>query len=174
LFLPEIGPWFTKNTLERKREMQFSPWAWRARDSSELGDSGGALGRGRGGEGRGAYQLSICGRGWVEERRQLAGRRCTVSTAAAGSALVSFRPGMNRARHREVVGGLGRLRNALACGDIGRKGRLLGGAHSSAAGMSCDVCEEHGERSSIGKAQRRDASFNAAVRLPSCLACARD
>jgi hypothetical protein len=30
LFLSRIGPWFTKNTLERTREMQCSPWAWRA------------------------------------------------------------------------------------------------------------------------------------------------
>jgi hypothetical protein len=141
------------------------------RGSPELGDSGGALGRGRGGEGRGAYQLSICGRGWVEERRQLAGRRRTVSTVATGSVPASFQPGTNRGRHREVVGGLGRLRNALACGDIGRSGGSSVGRAGSATGMSCGVREGHGERSFIGRAQRRDTGFNVVVRRPSCLAC---
>jgi hypothetical protein len=37
LFLSQIGPWFTKNTLERTRERQCSPWAWRTVRLAEIG-----------------------------------------------------------------------------------------------------------------------------------------
>jgi hypothetical protein len=66
------------------------------------------------------------------------GRRSTGSWPTGGaqgarpqrcSAPASSRPRMRLGRHREVVGGLGRLREASACGGIGRKGRLPDGAH---------------------------------------------
>jgi hypothetical protein len=159
------------NTLERTRETQCSPWAWRAARLTGIGRLRWRPWPGKGwGKTRG-LPTAICGRGWVEERRQLAGRRRTVSTVATGSVPASFQPGTNRGRHREVVGGLGRLRNALACGDIGRSGGSSVGRAGSATGMSCGVREGHGERSFIGRAQRRDTGFNVVVRRPSCLAC---
>jgi hypothetical protein len=91
------------------------PGGWRG--SPELGGSGGAFGRGRGGGGRGAHLLSICGRKWVEERRQLAGQRRAGSTAAANTAPASFRRASDLGRDKGGTVGSSRVYGAT--GSVG-------------------------------------------------------
>jgi hypothetical protein len=147
------------------REMQCSPCPWRWWLRPKLGGSGGGFGRGKGGEGRGAYQQPVCGRGWAEERRQLTGRRRTGSTAAASPAPADSQSGKRKGWHREVVGGLGWLQEVLACGGIGRKGRLPT-ARTGMDGRRCGLRGDGWCAAFIGRAQRQDVRLNAAVRRP--------
>jgi hypothetical protein len=105
LFLVRIGPWFTKNTLERTKETQCSPWPWRRRFRPKLGGSGGGFGRGRGGEGRGAYHGSVCAH---ERGREALGgglRRWPAMPAAGASAPARWTTWLGHQRHREAVWG---------------------------------------------------------------------
>jgi hypothetical protein len=122
LFLSQVGPWFTKNTLERTRETQCSPWPWRRRFRPKLGGSGGGFDRGRSGEGRGAYPQPVCGHRWAEGRRQLAGRWRIGSVAAASPAPAVSRSGKRHGWHREVVGAV------WSCEEVVDYGETAGGA----------------------------------------------
>jgi hypothetical protein len=89
------------------KETQCSPWPWRRWLRPKLDGSGRGFGRGRSGEGRGAYPPLVCGRRWAEGRRQPTGRRRTVSTAAAG--LLRRASGLGRAECGAVGSGRARV-----------------------------------------------------------------
>jgi hypothetical protein len=103
------------------RETQCGPWHGGRRGSLELGGSGGALDRGRGGEGRGAHQGLICAHSWGREALGGGLRRWPAVPAAGASAPVKGRHRQCIPRYGEVVWGYVKLLGCLVVG--GRVGR---------------------------------------------------
>jgi hypothetical protein len=62
LFLLQIGPYFTNNTLERRKGTRCSPWAWRVAPLAGIGRLRRCPWSGKRWGGRGAHLLSVCGR----------------------------------------------------------------------------------------------------------------
>jgi hypothetical protein len=126
---------------------------WR-RGSPELGHSGGGIGRGRGGEGRGAYPQLVCGRGQAQGRQQPAGQRCAGSTTAAASAPADPQSVHKHGRHRDVVGVVWSCEKVVDYDETDRKRGLLGGRTGRTAAC-CGVRELAVVRSLIAWTRRR-------------------
>jgi hypothetical protein len=173
LFLLRIGPWFTKNTLERTRETQCSPWAWGRRLWPNLGGSGGGFGRGRGREGRGAHHGSVCGRRWGG--KALGGDlRRWPAVPAAGAPTPAWRTArLAHWRHGQVRGTVGKALGWFF-GAATTRGQDLASAQHWPDWLLGGLCGNDWCATFIGRAQRRDADLNATVRRPSWLACAWD
>jgi hypothetical protein len=139
------------------RETQLGPWPWRRRLRPKLGGSGGGFGRGRGGKDEGlTYYLFVAADGWrstgswpADGAQGAQPRRC--------SAPASSQPGTRRGRHREVVGGLGRLREVSACGGIGHGRGGSPTARTGRAGRRCGLRGDGRCAAFIGRVQRQDA-----------------
>jgi hypothetical protein len=133
------------------------PWPWRRRLRPKLGGSGGGFGRGRGGKDEGlTYYLFMAADGWrstgswpADGAQGAQPRRC--------SAPASSQPGTRRGRHREVVGGLGRLREVSACGGIGHGRGGSPTARTGRAGRRCGLRGDGRCAAFIGRVQRQDA-----------------
>jgi hypothetical protein len=68
----QIGPWFTKNSLERMGSPQLGPWPWRVAVPAGIRRTGSTGGRGKGGEAtRDPPRLDLGA--WLGEKRLPAG-----------------------------------------------------------------------------------------------------
>jgi hypothetical protein len=103
LSLLQIGPNSRKRPWKEWGRRNVVPGHGGRRGSPELGGSGGALGRGRGGEGRGTHRGSTCAHG--RGRDALGGglRRWPAVPVAGASAPVEGRRRQCVHRHGEVV-----------------------------------------------------------------------
>jgi hypothetical protein len=115
LLLSRIGPWFTKNTLEIKKEKQCSPLAMEAAVPAEIGRLRWLFRPGRSGKETGAHRGSICGRRRGGKAPGGGSQRWQAVSAAGASASVKRR----RRRWRPTArgGGVG------SCGVARRLGR---------------------------------------------------
>jgi hypothetical protein len=127
--LLQIGPWFTKKTLERMREMQCSPWALRAVRLAGIGRIQRRSWPGkRWGRTRGSPAVDLWPK--IGGGAPAAGWAAVCKEHDRGELCSSGLPAWEetRAARATQVGSRG-LREALACSGVGRKGLLPGGAH---------------------------------------------
>jgi hypothetical protein len=78
------------------------------RGSPELGGSGGALGRGRGGGGRGAHHGPVCGRRRGGKDAGEVGRWSSAAAATGAPAPARRTTGLGHQRHGQVRGDVGK------------------------------------------------------------------
>jgi hypothetical protein len=116
-FLLQTGPWFTKKTLERMREMQCSPWAWRAARLAGIGRLRWRPWPGKGWERtRGSPTVNL----WPQMGggAPVAGRSVAYCEHGCGGLCSGELPTWDMPRAaRWVPIGLGRLRKGWACGE---------------------------------------------------------